>query len=88
MAKVCDITGKRPQKGNNVSHANNKTRKWFHLNLQTKRFYIPEKDQWVKLRVSTSILRTIHKNGIHAVLKKARKQGTLAKKFWNLTSSN
>ena len=88
MSKVCDITGERLKKGNNVSRANNKTKKWFHLNLQAKKFYIPEKDQWIKLKVSTSILRTIHKNGIHAVLRKAKKQGTLAKKFWNLTSDN
>lgn len=81
MAKVCDITGKRSRIGNSVSHANNKTKKWFHLNLQEKRLYIPEKDRWVKLKVSTSILRTIRKNGIHSVLKKARKKGTLAKKF-------
>jgi large subunit ribosomal protein L28 len=75
MARVCDLTGKRPRVGNNVSHANNKTKRKFYPNLQTKRFYIPEEDAWVTLKVSTSALRTINKNGITAVLKKAAEQG-------------
>ena len=75
MARVCDLTGKRPQVGNNVSHANNKTKRRFYPNLQKKRFYIPEEDAWVTLKVSTSALRTINKNGISAVLKKAVEQG-------------
>ncbi|RIJ37453.1 50S ribosomal protein L28 [Pontibacter oryzae] len=75
MARVCDLTGKRPQVGNNVSHANNKTKRKFYPNLQKKRFYIPEEDAWVTLKVSTSALRTINKNGITAVLKKAVEQG-------------
>ncbi|AKD02655.1 50S ribosomal protein L28 [Pontibacter korlensis] len=75
MARVCDLTGKRPQVGNNVSHANNKTKRKFYPNLQKKRFYIPEEDAWVTLKVSTSALRTINKNGISAVLKKAAEQG-------------
>ena len=75
MSKVCDITGKRPQVGNNVSHANNKTKRRFNPNLQKKRFYIPEEDKWITLKVSTSALRTINKNGITAVLKKARANG-------------
>ncbi|GAB3194243.1 large subunit ribosomal protein L28 [Pontibacter aydingkolensis] len=75
MARVCDITGKRPRVGNNVSHANNKTKRKFYPNLQKKRFYIPEEDAWVTLKVSTSALRTINKNGITAVLKKAVEQG-------------
>ncbi len=61
--------------GNNVSHANNKTKRRFYPNLQKKRFYIPEEDRWVTLKVSTSAIRTINKNGITAVLKKVRKQG-------------
>lgn len=76
MSKVCQISGKRPRVGNNVSHANNKTKRRFNPNLQTKRFYIPEEDKWVTLKVSTSTLRTINKNGITAVLKKARAKGT------------
>ena len=75
MSKVCQITGQRPQVGNNVSHANNKTKRRFNPNLQKKRFYIPEEDKWVTLKVSTSALRTINKNGITAVLKKARANG-------------
>ncbi len=75
MSRVCQITGKRPQVGNNVSHANNKTKRKFYPNLQKKRFYIPEEDKWVTLKVSTSAIRTINKNGITAVLKKARANG-------------
>ena len=77
MARVCDITGKRPRTGNNVSHANNKTKRRFYPNLQKKRFYIPEEDKWITLKVSTSALRTINRNGITAVLNKARKNGNL-----------
>ena len=75
MSRVCQITGKRPQVGNNVSHANNKTKRRFNPNLQKKRFYIPEEDKWITLKVSASALRTINKNGITAVLKKARANG-------------
>lgn len=77
MARVCDITGKRVQVGNNVSHANNKTKRKFYPNLQKKRFYIAEEDKWITLKVSTSALRTINKNGISAVLKKARQNGNI-----------
>ncbi|GHE50750.1 MULTISPECIES: 50S ribosomal protein L28 [Roseivirga] len=77
MARVCDITGKRVQVGNNVSHANNKTKRKFYPNLQKKRFYIPEEDKWITLKVSTSAIRTINKNGISAVLKKARQNGNI-----------
>ena len=79
MSKVCDITGKKPQVGNNVSHANNKTKRRFNPNLQKKRFYIPEEDKWITLKVSTSALRTINKNGITSVLKKARANGMVIK---------
>ncbi|SNS51808.1 LSU ribosomal protein L28P [Ekhidna lutea] len=79
MSKVCDITGKRPQVGNNVSHANNKTKRRFNPNLQKKRFYIPEEDKWITLKVSTSAIRTINKNGITSVLKKARANGMVIK---------
>ncbi len=86
MAKICDITGKHPVAGNSVSHAHNKTKRKFFPNLQVKRLYVPEKDTWVRLKISTSILRTINKNGLFMVLKKAKKQGTLAKKFWQLAN--
>jgi large subunit ribosomal protein L28 len=77
MSRVCQITGKRPQVGNNVSHANNKTKRKFYPNLQKKRFYIVEEDRWVTLKVSTTAIRTINKNGIMSVLKKARANGNV-----------
>lgn len=66
--------------GNNVSHSNIKTKRKFYPNLQKKRFYIPEENKWVTLKVSASVLRTINKNGISAVLKKAARKGTLVMK--------
>ena len=77
MARVCDLTGKRPLSGNNVSKSHAKTKRKFYPNLQSKRFYIPEEDKWVTLKVSTSALRTINKKGITAVLKDARKNGNI-----------
>ena len=77
MSRVCQLTGKRPRSGNNVSHANNKTKRKFYPNLHKKRFYIPEEDKWITLKVSTQALRTINKNGITAVLKKARAEGNV-----------
>lgn len=77
MSKVCQITGKRPRVGNNVSHANNKTKRKFYPNLHKKRFYIPEEDRWITLKVSSTALRTINKNGIKAVLKKAKEKGNV-----------
>ena len=75
MSKVCEISGKRPRVGNNVSHANNKTKRKFFPNLHKKRFYIPEEDRWITLKVSSTVLRTINKNGISAVLNEAKKNG-------------
>lgn len=75
MAKVCDITGKRPRVGNNVSHANNKTKRKFYPNLHNKSFYVPEEDAWITLKVSSKALRTINKKGISAVLKEAQAEG-------------
>ena len=75
MARVCQITGKRTQVGNNVSHANNKSLRKFYPNLQKKRFFIPEEGKWVTLKVSTSAIRTINKLGISAVLKQAKAEG-------------
>ncbi|MBR9997487.1 MAG: 50S ribosomal protein L28 [Cyclobacteriaceae bacterium] len=80
MSRVCQVSGKRPRVGNNVSHSNIKTKRKFYPNLQKKRFYIPEEDRWVTLKVSVSVIRTINKNGISAVLKKAAKKGTLVMK--------
>ena len=75
MAKVDQLTGKRPITGNNVSHSNRKTKRRFLPNLQKKKFYIPEMDKWVTLKVSASTIRTINKLGIYAYLKKLEKQG-------------
>ena len=74
MARVCDISGKRTRVGNNVSHAQNKTKRTFKPNLHKKRFYIPEEDRWITLKVSTKVLRTINKKGISAVLKESGKK--------------
>ena len=75
MARVCDITGKRTISGNNVSHAHNKTKRKFYPNLQKKRYYIPEEDRWITLKISTSAMRTINKKGIQAVLKDLKEDG-------------
>ena len=72
MSKVCQISGKKVQFGNNVSKAINKTKRRFNANIITKRFYIPEEDRWIKLKVSTTVLKTINKKGISAVLKDAK----------------
>lgn len=77
MSKVCEISGKRAQFGNNVSKAMNKTRRRFEVNLIKKRFFIPEEDKWITLKVSASVLKTINKKGITAVLKEAKAQGAL-----------
>ena len=77
MSRVCELTGKKAMTGNNVSHAMNKTKRRFDANLVKKRFYIPEEDRWITLRVSTSALKTINKIGISAALKDARKKGFL-----------
>lgn len=77
MSRICQITGKRPQVGNNVSHSNIKTKRRFLPNLFKKRFYLPEEDRWIVLKVSSTALRTINKNGIASVLKKARENGKI-----------
>ncbi|MBF04983.1 MAG: 50S ribosomal protein L28 [Flavobacterium sp.] len=77
MSRVCELTGKRAMVGNNVSHAMNKTKRKFSVNLFKKRFYIAEEDRWVTLKVSASALKTINKNGIAAVLKKAKADGMI-----------
>ncbi|MCC5860047.1 MAG: 50S ribosomal protein L28 [Ectothiorhodospiraceae bacterium] len=75
MSKVCQVTGKRPAVGNNVSHANNKTRRRFLPNLQYHRFWVESEKRWVRLRVSTKGLRIIDKNGIDQVLADLRARG-------------
>ena len=75
MARICQITGKKAMTGNNVSHALNRTKRRFNVNLITKRFYIPEENKWIKLKISASTLKTINRKGISAVLKEAREKG-------------
>jgi large subunit ribosomal protein L28 len=77
MSKICDLTGKSAMNGNNVSNSNRKTKRKFHPNLKTKRFYIPEEDSWITLKVSTSAIKTIDKNGITAVINKFVKHGKI-----------
>ncbi len=75
MSKVCQVTGKRPMAGNNVSHAHNKTRRRFLPNLHTHRFWVPSEQRYVRLRVSTKGLRIIDKKGIEVVLANLRARG-------------
>jgi large subunit ribosomal protein L28 len=77
MSRVCELTGKKAMVGNNVSHAVNRTKRRFDINLMKKRFYIPEEDKWVTLKVSANALKTINKNGISKVLKEAKEKGYL-----------
>ena len=79
MSKVCELTGKKAMVGNNVSHALNRTKRKFNANLITKRFYIPEEDRWVRLKISASALKNINRLGISAVIKNAKANGFLTK---------
>ncbi|MEN9952463.1 MAG: hypothetical protein RL253_446 [Bacteroidota bacterium] len=75
MARVCQVTGKRPITGNKVSHSNIKTKRRFLPNLQTKRFFLAEEDKWITLKLSSEAIRTINKNGLYTVVKELRAQG-------------
>jgi large subunit ribosomal protein L28 len=75
MARVCQVTGKGPMVGNNVSHANNKTKRRFLPNLQSRRFWVESENRWIRLRVTTNAIRTIDKLGIDAVLVDLRARG-------------
>ncbi|MDD5392205.1 MAG: 50S ribosomal protein L28 [Thiothrix sp.] len=75
MSRVCQVTGKRPTTGNNVSHANNKTKRRFLPNLHAKRFWVESEGRWVRLRVSTKGMRIIDKNGIDSILAEMRANG-------------
>ena len=77
MARVCEVTGKGPMVGNNVSHANNRTKRRFLPNLHYRRFWLEAEKRWVSLRVSTKGLRTIDKKGIEVVLEELRAKGAL-----------
>jgi large subunit ribosomal protein L28 len=75
MAKVCQVTGKGPMVGNNVSHANNKTKRRFLPNLQYRRFWVESENRWIRLRITNAALRTIDKVGIDSVLADLRTRG-------------
>ena len=75
MSRICQITGKKVITGNNVSHSHSKTRRKFHPNLHTKRFYVPGEDKWITLMVSAAGIRNINKKGIAAALKDAAAKG-------------
>ena len=75
MARVCQVTGKRPITGNTVSHSNIKTRRRFLPNLQSKRYFLAEEDKWITLKVSSEAIRTINKNGLFSVIKEMRANG-------------
>lgn len=78
MARVCEVTGKRPMTGNNVSHANNKTKRRFLPNLQYRRFWVESENRWVRLRISNAGLRLIDKKGIDVVLDEMRQSAQQA----------
>lgn len=75
MSRICQITGKKVISGNNVSHSHIKTKRKFHPNLHTKRFYVPENDEWVTLMVSAAGIRIINKKGIYTALQEAKEKG-------------
>lgn len=77
MARFCDLTGKGPLSGHKVSHSNVKTKRKFYPNLQTKKFFIPELNDWVTLKISTSAMRTINKKGLYAYLKELEEKGDI-----------
>ena len=77
MSKVCQISGKKVMFGNNVSKSLNRTKRRFDVNLIKKRFFIPDENKWITLKISASALKTINKKGISEVLKEARKQGKI-----------
>jgi large subunit ribosomal protein L28 len=75
MARVCQVTGKKPITGHKVSFSNKKAKRRFLPNLQTKRLFLAEEDRWITLKLSTDALRTINKNGLLSVVKEMRAQG-------------
>ena len=77
MARVCQVTGKKPMSGHNVSHANNRTKRRFLPNLHYRRFWVESENRWISLRVSANGLRTIDKKGIDVVLKELRAKGEI-----------
>lgn len=81
MARFCDLTGKGPLSGNYVSHSNRKTKRRFLPNLQVQKFYVPELDKWIELKVSAKAMRTINKKGIYQYLTELQKKGDIILNF-------
>lgn len=75
MSKICQVTGKRAMTGNNVSHSKRRTKRKFYPNLFEKKYYLPEEDRWISLKVSAAGIRLISKNGLSKVLKEAKEKG-------------
>lgn len=75
MSRVCQVTGKKAQYGNNVSHANNKTRRRFEVNLQNKRYWLEEEKRWIRLRVSAHGMKIINRRGLASVVREMRARG-------------
>lgn len=80
MSRICQLTGKKAMVGNNVSHSIRRTKRTFDVNLIKKRFFLPEEDKWITLRVATSTLKTINKIGITEAIKRAKESGTYSAK--------
>lgn len=75
MSRICQITGKKPIVGHHVSHSNIKTKRWFYPNVQKKKFFIPEENRWITLKVSTKGIRIINKKGVLASINEAKAKG-------------
>jgi len=75
MSRICQVTGKKAQYGNNVSHANNKTRRRFEVNLQNKRYYLEEEKRWIRLRLSAHGMKIINRRGLASVVRELRARG-------------
>jgi len=79
MSRICQITGKTAQVGNNVSHSKRRTKRKFDVNLFKKKYYLPDEDRWVQLTVSAAGMRDINKKGVKAALKEAKEKGFIEK---------
>jgi large subunit ribosomal protein L28 len=75
MSKICQVTGKKAMVGNNVSHSKRRTKRKFYPNLFEKKYYLPEEERWIQLKVSAAGIRLITKNGLSSVLKEAKEKG-------------
>lgn len=77
MSRICQVTGKKRMRGNHVSHANNKTNRFFQPNLRTRRFWLESESRWVRLRVTHKAIRTIDRDGVEVVLAKINAEGRI-----------